>query len=94
MLPNSRVAAAFNNVPVGMLRDENVVPQDILVVAQTKEVFEEAAVLVRSIPNMRPMYAGDLSQARVVEMITPMLLNLAKLNGTRALATKFVSKSG
>jgi predicted dinucleotide-binding enzyme len=64
------------------------------VAADSKEVFEETATLVRSIPNLRPLYVGPLSQAHVVERMTALVLNLAKLNGTGSLALRFVSKKG
>lgn len=92
LLPKSKVATAFNNVSSLFLEREEVVPMDILVAADSKETFEEAAGLVRSIPNLRPLYAGPLSQARIIERITPLVLNLAKLNGTGSMTTKFVSK--
>jgi len=94
MLPHSRVATAFNNVPSGFLKDEVVPPVDILVAADSKETYEEAAKLVVSIREMRPLYAGPLAVARIVEEITPLVLNLARLNGTRALATRFVTRMG
>jgi len=94
LLPHSRVATAFNNVPSGFLKDE-VVPQvDILVATDSKETYEEAAGLVRSIREMRPLYVGPLSEARMVEAITPLVLNLANLNGTKALTTRFVTRKG
>ena len=94
MLPKSRVATAFNNVPVAMLREEEAPPMDILVAASSREAYEEAAELVRSVANLRPLYAGPLSEAHVVERITPLVLNLAKWNGTGSLTTKFVSQKG
>jgi NADPH-dependent F420 reductase len=94
MLPKSLVATAFNNVPVSMLRRPEVVPIDILVAASSKDAYEEAAALVGSIKNLRPLYAGPLPEAQTVERITPLVLNLAKLNGTGVLTTKFVSQKG
>lgn len=94
LLPESRVATAFNNVSSLFFDGDEVVPMDILVAAESKETYDQAAELVRSIPNMRPLYAGPLSQARVIERITPLVLNLAKLNGTGSLTTRFVSRKG
>jgi NADPH-dependent F420 reductase len=94
VLPRSRVATAFNNVPSGFLKDEVVPPVDILVAADSKETYQEAARLVSSIREMRPLYAGPLSEARIIEEITPLVLNLANLNGTKALATRFVTRKG
>jgi NADPH-dependent F420 reductase len=92
LLPDSRVATAFNNVPSRIFEEEEPVPMDILVAAE--ETFDEAAGLVRSIPNLRPLYVGPLSQAQMVERVTALVLNLAKLNKTGALATRFVSRKG
>jgi 8-hydroxy-5-deazaflavin:NADPH oxidoreductase len=90
MLPGSRVATAFNNVPRGF--GEIAAPFDILIAADNKQIYEEVAGIVRGIKNLRPLYAGPLSQAGIVERITPLLVNLANLNGTGALATGFVSR--
>lgn len=94
MLPQSRVATAFNNVPSGFLKHEPVPPVDILVAADSRETYVEVAKLVASIREMRPLYVGPLSEARLVEAITPMVLNLAGLNGMKALATRFVTLKG
>ena len=94
LLAGSRVATAFNNVPAGYLTADVVPPVDILVAADSKETYEAAANVVRGIREMRPLYAGPLDQARVVESVTALVLNLAKLNGTGALATRFVTRKG
>lgn len=91
-LPRSRVATAFNNVSSLFFEREDVVPIGILIAADSRETFEAAAELVRSIPNLRPLYAGPLSQARMVEGVTALVLNLARLNGTASMTTKFTSK--
>lgn len=92
LLPGSRVATGFNNISSLFLEEEEVVPIDVLVAADSRETYEQAADVVRSIPNLRPLYAGPLSEAGIVERITPLVLNLAKLNGTGSLTTKFVSR--
>lgn len=94
ILPHSRVATAFNNVPSGFLRDDVVPPVDILVATDSRETYDEAAKLIASIREMRPLYAGPLSEARLVEAITPLVLNLASLNGTKTLTTRFVTRKG
>jgi 8-hydroxy-5-deazaflavin:NADPH oxidoreductase len=94
LLPGSRVATAFNNVSFLFFEKEEVVPMDILVAADSRKTYEETAELVKSVPNLRPLYAGPLSQAEIVEKITALEVNLAKLNGTGSLTTKFVSTRG
>jgi NADPH-dependent F420 reductase len=92
LLPGSRVATAFNNVPRAFLEREISTPFDVLIAAETRETYEEAAALVKEIDGLRPLYAGPLSQAEMVERITPLILNLANLNGTGVLTTGFVSR--
>lgn len=94
ILPDSRVATAFNNIPAGFFEKDEVIPIDVLVAADKKETYEEVANLVKGIPNLRPLYAGPLSQARTVESITALVLNLANLNKTGSLTTRFVSRKG
>ena len=94
LLPEGRVATAFNNVPSRIFEEDVPVPMDILVAADSKETFDEAASLVRSIPNLRPLHVGPLSQAQMVERMTGLVLNLAKINKTGALAPRFVSRKG
>jgi hypothetical protein len=94
LLRESRVATAFNHVSSLFFERDEPVAMDILVAAETRETFEVVSGLVKSIPNLRPLYAGPLSQARVIERMTPLVLNLAKLNKTGSLTTRFVSVRG
>jgi predicted dinucleotide-binding enzyme len=71
---------------------EEFPPLDVLVSADTKDVFDEASKVVSSVPNLRPLYAGPLADAHVVESLTALVLNLRKLNGGGEYATKFVSR--
>ena len=94
VLPWTKMATAFNNVPRAFFNEDFNAPIDVLVAADSKETYEKAAQLVRGVGQMRPLYAGPLSQAEIVERLTPLVLNLAGLNGTGALTTKFVSRKG
>lgn len=94
MLPGARVATAFNNVPRAFFEKDEAIPMDILIAADTKKTYEDAAEIVKSIKGARPLYAGPLTQAGVIERITPLVLNLASLNKTGSLTTGFVSRKG
>ncbi|MGD0477872.1 MAG: NADPH-dependent F420 reductase [Nitrososphaerales archaeon] len=91
-LPESRIATAFNNIAAGFFKKPERSRVDVVVAADSKETFDETARIVKSIPNLRPLYAGPLSEAQTVERITPLMLNLAKNNETGNLATRFVSQ--
>jgi hypothetical protein len=91
-LPRSRVATAFNNITAGFFKKPEIPRLDVVVAADSKETFDETAEIVKSIPNLRPLYAGPLREAQAIERITPLILNLAKKNETGSLATRFVSQ--
>jgi hypothetical protein len=91
-LPKSRVATAFNNISAEFFKKPETSRLDVVVAADSRETFDEAARIVKSIPNLRPLYAGPLSEAQVIERITPLILNLAKRNRIGSLSTRFVSQ--
>lgn len=80
-LPSSRVASAFQTIPAGRLAhlDEELA-YDVLVTADSRAVYDEAARVVSSVGRLRPFYAGPLAVSRLVEGITPALLNVSRLN--------------
>jgi hypothetical protein len=80
-LPGSRVASAFQTVPSPMLAKlDEALDYDVLVTADSKEVYLEAAKVVSSIGKLRPLYAGPLAVSRQVEGITPAILNAMRFN--------------
>jgi NADPH-dependent F420 reductase len=90
-LPGSRVAAAFHTVPAPKLAQlDEELAYDVLVTADTREVYAEAAAVVSSVGKLRPLYAGPLSATRLVEAITPALLNASKLNGLKSPSIRLV----
>jgi NADPH-dependent F420 reductase len=91
LLPRSAVATAFNNIPVTYFSRESEMEADVLVAADSHEVYERTAELVRCIPRLRPLYVGPLSLASSVERLTVLLLNAAALNGMSGLSVRLVS---
>jgi 8-hydroxy-5-deazaflavin:NADPH oxidoreductase len=90
-LPASKVAAAFHTVPAPKLVQlEEELEYDVLVTADTREVYAEAAAVVSSVGKLRPLYAGPLSVTRMVEAITPALLNVSKLNKLKSPSLRLV----
>ena len=92
ILSESQVATAFNNIPERMLGADEHPVADVLVAASSKETYDRAAELVSSVPGFRPLYAGGLPNARLVEQLTVLELNMTKWNGTKRLAPKFLSQ--
>lgn len=89
-LKRSRVAAALHTVPSRFLKHPEKLDVDVLVAADDRKTFDETAKIVGSIGRIRPLYAGPLAIASSIERLTPLLLNLAKLNGVKAPSLKIV----
>lgn len=81
VLEQARIAAGFHTVPAAkLLEQERVLDCDVLVTAANRDVYAEVAEIVSSIPRLRPLYAGPLRNSRMIEGMTPALLNVGKLN--------------
>jgi 8-hydroxy-5-deazaflavin:NADPH oxidoreductase len=87
----TRVAAAFHSVPAARLLEVGApLNYDVLVAAESREVFAETAEVVSSILGLRPLFCGPLSSSRTLESLTPTLLNTGKLNKLRTPSIKIV----
>jgi 8-hydroxy-5-deazaflavin:NADPH oxidoreductase len=90
VLKSSRVSAALHSVPSRFLKHPEKLNVDVLVAADERKTFEETAEIIKCLGSLRPLYAGPLSAAASLERITPLLLNLAKLNGIKTPSVRFV----
>jgi len=90
-LSASRVAGAFHTVPATRLAQlGEELAYDVLVTADSRAVYDEAARVVSSVGKLRPFYAGPLTVSRLVEGMTPALLNVSKLNKLRSPSIRLV----
>src|SRR3954454_10364606 len=88
-VPKSLVAAAFHHVPAKELGDlDHPVESDVLICSDHRRATDATTELVRKIPNMRPLDAGELSLATPIESFTAVLLQLNVHYKTRV-AVKF-----
>jgi hypothetical protein len=77
----TRVAAAFHTLSAPrLIAVKRKLDCDVLVTAETREIYGEAAEIVSSVPGLRPLYAGQLRNSRMLEELTPLLLNTGRLN--------------
>jgi 8-hydroxy-5-deazaflavin:NADPH oxidoreductase len=90
-LPRSKVAGAFHTVPAPKLtQPDAALDYDVLVTADSRDVFGLASRVVSSIGKLRPLYAGPLTVSRMVEAMTPALLNVSRLNKIDSPSIKLV----
>ena len=75
--PGTPVLAAFHNLSAEALHDLSVTPDcDILVCGDDEAAKKTLFPLVRLIPGLRPIDAGPLEMARIVESMTALLISV------------------
>ncbi len=85
------VVSAFQTVPASYLADlDSVMNIDVLVSGDFEPGLETVFDLVREIPNLRPLRVGPLATSRLVESVTPLLLNAAILNNLKEPSIRIV----
>jgi NADPH-dependent F420 reductase len=90
-LSRSRVAAALHTVPSRFFSKGAKEVIDVPVAANDRQTFDETVRVISCLEGVRPLYVGPLTVASSIERLTPLLLNLAKLNGLKAPSVKFVA---
>jgi 8-hydroxy-5-deazaflavin:NADPH oxidoreductase len=78
MVPDGvTVVAALHTVGAPTLADPDAaLDEDVLVCADRKADKARVARLIELIPGLRPVNAGALEMARIVEQLTPMLISI------------------
>lgn len=84
-VPGARVVSAFKNLPAGPLQDLKVpLAADVLLCGNEATARMEVAELIRRIPTLRPVDAGVLANARYLEAITALLVNVNRQHKVHA----------
>ena len=79
-----RMVAAFHTIPGEALQDlEHDMDSDVLVCGSDPEAKAIVGDLIDQIPNLRWVDAGELSQARIVEPLTALLISINRQYKTR-----------
>ena len=79
--PSSRVVAAFQNVSAEeLLKPDVTLDEDVVICADDADAKQVVTDLTRKIPNLRPVDAGALYNAKYVEQITPLLVNINRIH--------------
>lgn len=88
---STKVVAAFPNIPAGKLKDivKCKAIHDAIVCSDDAEAKKLVMELARNMGRLRPLDGGPLNQASTMESLTPLLINLAKLNGLKDLGMNF-----
>lgn len=80
LLPESPVVAAFQNVSAEELQEpDKEMEGDVVICADNADAKALVMSLTEKIPNLRPVDGGGLGNARYVEQITPLLVNINRI---------------
>ncbi len=91
ILNGSYVVSAFQTIPAKKFADLNSeFSWDVPVCGDDERAKKEVIDLVNSIDGLRALDAGSLSSSRMIESVTPLLINLAVRNGMKDLSIRFV----
>jgi NADPH-dependent F420 reductase len=76
-VPAARVVSAFKNISADLLQDlSQAVIGDVVLCGEDPAARSEVAALAEKIPGMHPVDAGGIVNARSLEAITALLVNL------------------
>ncbi len=79
------VVSALHTVSATKLNDLDArLDEDVLVTGNPKEAKRRVAELIALVPGLRPVNAGALEAARLVEGLTPLLISVNIRNGSHA----------
>ena len=93
-VPTCSVVAALHHVPAKELGDiRHPVESDVLVCSDHGDAKQQCMELIAGLPDLRPLDAGDLTQAAPIEAFTAVLLQLNIRYKTRV-AVKFTGIDG
>lgn len=83
-VPRAMVAAAFHHLPARELGAlDHPIDSDVLICSDHQPATEATAEVVRRIPGLRPLDAGELSNAAPIEAFAAVLLQLNARYRTR-----------
>src|SRR5207249_4216810 len=78
MVPDGvTVVSALHSVSAASLGDlEHELDEDVLVAGDAAAAKRDVAELIARVPGLRPVNAGRLEMARLIEGITPLLISV------------------
>ncbi|MCE2465616.1 MAG: NADPH-dependent F420 reductase [Dehalococcoidia bacterium] len=86
ILSESQVVASFQNISAVKLMDPAVEMEgDVVVCSDHGEAREQVIGLVSKIPKLRGVDGGALSNARYVEQLTTLLVNINRIHKTQSM---------
>lgn len=91
MPPSVKFVSTFHTLPAARLADlDEALNFDLIVCADDEEAKKTVMGLVSDLDGVRPLDGGSLEESKLIEALTPLLINLAIKNKMKPLSIKFV----
>ena len=91
--PAVRIVAAFHTIPGESLQDlEHDMESDVLVCGSDQDAKATVGGLIDQIPNLRWVDAGDLTQARITETLTALMISINRRYKIRDAAIRITGR--
>jgi NADPH-dependent F420 reductase len=79
------VVSALHTIGAAVLNDlDHAIEEDILIAGDKRDSKRQVAELIAKIPHLRPINAGLLEAARLIEGLTPLLIGVNARHKTHA----------
>jgi len=91
ILKDSVIVSAYHNIPAKKFADLNAKFEwDVAVCGDDEDSKKIIIEITNKIEGLRALDAGKLSNSRIVESLTPLLINIAMKNKMKDLGVRFV----
>jgi NADPH-dependent F420 reductase len=92
LLPlEAKLCVTFNNIAANRWRDLNdPLEFSVAVCGDDEDAKRTVRELIGGIPHLKPLDAGPLAVAPLVESLTPLLLNLGRFNRMKDVGVRFI----
>ncbi|MFA4934239.1 MAG: NADPH-dependent F420 reductase [Candidatus Methanoperedens sp.] len=91
LLPEVKVVSAYHNLSYRKLCKLDLeIKADVVICSDHEDAKQVVMDLTREIRSVRPLDGGPLKESRMIESLTPFLINMAIRNGLSDLGVKFV----
>jgi NADPH-dependent F420 reductase len=91
ILKDSRVVSAYHNIPAKKFANLNAEFEwDVAVCGDDEEAKSVIIEITNEIKGLRALDAGSLANSRIIESLTPLLINIAIKNNMKELGVRFV----
>ncbi|MCD1294619.1 NADPH-dependent F420 reductase [Methanocella sp. CWC-04] len=89
--PDIKLVSTFHTLPAARLSDlDDPLGFDVIVCADDEDAKKVVMGLVEDLGDVRALDGGGIEESRLIEALTPLLVNLAIRNKLKNLSIKFV----